>query len=39
MIEIELTCCLYREMEENPKPFTIKVLIIANIDYLKIIFK
>ncbi|GET56246.1 hypothetical protein GLOIN_2v1488579 [Rhizophagus irregularis DAOM 181602=DAOM 197198] len=40
MIEIELTCRLYREIEENPESFTIKVPIIANINYLRtIIFK
>ncbi|GBC39171.1 uncharacterized protein OCT59_011624 [Rhizophagus irregularis] len=40
MIEIELTCRLCREIEENPESFTIKVPIIANINYLRtIIFK
>lgn len=40
MIEIELTCRLCCEIEENPTPFIIKVPTSTNINYLrKIIFK
>lgn len=35
MIEIELTCRLCREIEENPTPFTIKVPTSANINHLR----